>query len=720
MAQERSQGRAIPSFETSPLRQSVAPPWTATAAVVLRAMRVAPIWSSLIERVRVARGRAGVFVAIDYTLLLLLFAVSPARDLKAFFADLGSASHVGAALWARLRLPSRSALSRWLAHLGADHVAALAEVLLRDVIESGIDTEHLGGVIDRDGRRTVVFDDDGTYHGARQRELVDDTLRPCARRRAAALTARGYHGGARRADTTRTRTALQQAHTQEWLGCWSAPGNGHPFAQLEDACTAVVRYLISHGLQPAQGLMRLDGLYGYARNAAAIVRHGLGYLMRCADYRLLKRPEVKAVLATAPLARYRAPDSQVVREVWQVLNLPWSAARDPAQSVSTRLLITRRAAVGPGKPNVGKRVDDWVYELFVTDRCASGWSVEDVLSMYFGRGGFEATLAQEDRERDLDRTVSWSPAGQSYWTLLGQLAWNWRIRLGHALMPATPRVTLWSDAHAEAPVAPSTASSPTPPGAPSETVSESTSSAPTEVPSENASTSQSPEGQGRVGAAFGRGAGRFGGDDFVWGADGFLYCPNKAPLRRVETRREGQQLRVIFAASASDCAACELSTQCRGRPRSTLRGRRVSVLYPLPPSVPPARNVAADVLPEMAVVSTAPGPTGASSEPTAAYEGAPRLGRRPVWWVDIPACEARRTLREHLDGQRVVIEDAPFVVAPPPAFRTRDERAHRRQTWQQRWKRNQRGAEGPLVKVHGVPASPNETLGAIREIPHAA
>ena len=228
MAQERSQGRAIPLFETSPLRESVAPPWTATAAVVLRAMRVAPIWSSLIEQVRVARGRAGVFVAIDYTLLLLLFALSPARDLKSFFADLGSASLVGAALWERLRLPSRSALSRWLAHLGADHVAALAEVLLQDVIESGIDAAHLGGVIDRDGHRTVVFDDDGTYHGARQRELVDDTLRPRARRRAAALTARGYHGGARRADTTRTRTALQQAHTQEWLGCWSAPGNGPP------------------------------------------------------------------------------------------------------------------------------------------------------------------------------------------------------------------------------------------------------------------------------------------------------------------------------------------------------------------------------------------------------------------------------------------------------------------------------------------------------------
>jgi hypothetical protein len=136
MAQKRLQDTPAPLFETSSQRLIEAPPWTATAAVVLRAMRVGRVWTSLIERVRVARGRAGVFVAIDYTLLLVLFAVSPAPNLKALDASLGPVARVCTALWERVRLPSRSALSRWLADLGSDHVAALAEVLLRDVIES--------------------------------------------------------------------------------------------------------------------------------------------------------------------------------------------------------------------------------------------------------------------------------------------------------------------------------------------------------------------------------------------------------------------------------------------------------------------------------------------------------------------------------------------------------------------------------------------------------
>jgi len=128
---------------------------------------------------------------------------------------------------------------------------------------------------------------------------------------------------------------------------------------------------------------------------------------------------VQAVIAGPPHATYASPDSSVRRDAWQVLGLPWVAAKDPSDAVVTRLIVTRRVAVEPGKPRVGKRVGDHVFELFVTDRSASGWSIEDVLSVYLARGGFEATLAQEDRERDLDRTLSWSPAGQSLWTLIG-------------------------------------------------------------------------------------------------------------------------------------------------------------------------------------------------------------------------------------------------------------------------------------------------------------
>ena len=346
MAQKRSKDTSTTLIETTPESAASPPAWFAHAAVVLRAVRVCALGAALGERMRVARKRAGAYVALDYILLLLTFALSDEPHLKALFDHLAPLATALPALWDRTALPSRSALSRFLRAVTPAHVRLLATSLLDDLIDDGIPTQQAGGLYVRDGLRTVVFDDDGTYHGARQRELAHDATRPPPERRADALCARGYNGGSRRVDVTRTRTVLQQAHTQEWLGCWSAPGNGHPFAQLEDACAAVVRYLTGRGLAVSQGLLRLDGLYGYARPAATITRHGLGYLMRCADYRLLRRRAVQAVLATPPQATYASPDSSVQREAWQVLGLPWVAARKATDAVITRLIITRRPAVG--------------------------------------------------------------------------------------------------------------------------------------------------------------------------------------------------------------------------------------------------------------------------------------------------------------------------------------------------------------------------------------
>lgn len=696
MAQKPSQDTSATRFDTTPPSALTTPDWAASALLVLRALRAAPVWGALAERVRVPRGRAGVFVALDFLLVLVTFAASDALDLKALFARLGPVARACAATWDRLRLPSRAALSRFLAAVHPDHVAALGDVLLEDLIDSGLPAERAGGVIDRAGRRTLVFDDDGTYHGARQRSLAGGATRPPARRRAAALCARGHHGGSRRADVTRTRTALQQAHTQEWLGCWSAPGSGRPFAQLDAACAAVVRYLAARGLGATQGLLRLDGLYGWARVAAAVARHGLGYLMRCADYRLLDRRAVRAVLATPPHTTFATPDSPVRREVWQVLDFPWAAAKDPTQRVSTRLLITRRPAAGPGAPAVGKRRPDGVYELFVTDRDAAGWSPEDVLSVYFARGGFEATLAQEDRERDLDRTVSWSPAGQSLWTLLGQLVWNVRVRLGVALAAAPVRVTLWA-------LAPTPALAPPAPAPP-------TPAPPSPCAPGPAVDAAGPE-RGRIAAAWGRSTGRFGGDDFVWTEAGHLRCPKGALLRRWKARREGDQLRVTYRAEPADCRACALSARCRGRPTRADRARSVSVVEPWPSATPAAPEAVDGPRPADATMAAARPPAAPVAPPSP----------RAVWWVDVASCAARRRLREQLWGQRVDVEPAPFgdvPAAPPP---TRDDRAHRRRTWAQRAQRNQRLAhDGVRIRVHGVPAPLDAMLGTLRAFPHAA
>jgi hypothetical protein len=737
MAQERPKDTHRGRIVTTSTPDRLSPPWLVPALVVLLAIHASALGTALGTRLHVPRKRAGTYAPLDFVVVLLTFALAGVRDLKALYGDLPSpAATAICAVWDRARLPSRAALSRFLGAVRPDDVAVLGELVLADLLADGLQGAAVGGLLDRDGQRAVLFDDDGTYHGVQQRDLATAPTRPAPVRRSAPLCARGYHGGAKRADVTRTRTALQQAHTQEWLGCWSAPGNGHPFAQLVPACAAVGRYLAARGLAACQGVLRLDGLYGVVRVAALITAAGLGYVMRCKDYRLLRLGVVQAVLATPPHAHYQAPDSPVARAAWQVLGVPWVSSKDPRVRVVTRLLITRRPAYHPGTPRVGKRLGDWVYELFVTDRAASAWSLTDSLSVYFARGGFEGTLAQEDREHDLDRTISWHPAGQDFWTRLGQLAWNVRIRLGARLAPRLVRLTDWAPAAPRGllPAAPR-ACLPAPP------VASGPPRAPHALPAPRAPrallppprparallpapAAPAPAVARRIASGTrGRGAGRFGGTDFTWTAAGQLRCPAGKLLWRGEQRREPTQVRVLYRARAADCRACALAPRCRGRPHRTDGARSVSVLEPFPPPTPP--TPAAPPAPDPTPVPPPPvreSPPRAGGVPPPRPWPIPPLGPHPVVWVDVGAASLRRGLHEALRGQRVEIHAATLRRDPPHvAPETRDQRAHRRQTWAERLAHNAGPArDGPRLCLHGVPMAISDFLGLHRVEERAA
>ena len=69
---------------------------------------------------------------------------------------------------------------------------------------------------------------------------------------------------------------------------------------------------------------------------------------------------------------------------------------------------------------MGKRVGEWIYELFITTLSDDGFLVEDVLDLYHGRGAFEAVLADEDVEEDPDRWCSYTECGQELWQIMCQ------------------------------------------------------------------------------------------------------------------------------------------------------------------------------------------------------------------------------------------------------------------------------------------------------------
>ncbi len=95
----------------------------------------------------------------------------------------------------RVRLPSRSALSRFLASLTWEATEALRPLFLADLLARPLDKErHTGKLADRAGNERVVFDIDGTREAARQRARPQTEELPAPQRRLNQVCAAFLHG----------------------------------------------------------------------------------------------------------------------------------------------------------------------------------------------------------------------------------------------------------------------------------------------------------------------------------------------------------------------------------------------------------------------------------------------------------------------------------------------------------------------------------------------
>ena len=350
MAQKRSEGTTTTTrLVTHSAPNLQPPPWSALALIALESM-IASHATALIELgLQVQRGRAGTYITLDFVLVLMTFALSFEPNLKTFYARLPPVADAFAALGNKTTLCSRAALGRFLQALQRSHVALLATMMLDDLIRLGVWDDSLGH-FDRCGHRTLIFDADGTYHGARERAITEEASRPALKRRTEAAFKPGYRGR-KRAEVIRNRMTLQFSHTQEWLGCWSAPGNGDLLGHLVATCEAMIRYLTAHAVPLAQGLLRLDGAYGTVGPVWTITNRGLGYVTRCADYRLLKRHAVQQVLLQAPEAIFTQLDTGTVRQVWQVPEVLWSSTRNPGTTVD-HAADHHPSSIDPAAPGV--------------------------------------------------------------------------------------------------------------------------------------------------------------------------------------------------------------------------------------------------------------------------------------------------------------------------------------------------------------------------------
>jgi len=112
------------------------------------------------------------------------YAISGERTLEEFYKQLQPFAVPFMALVERDRLPSRSALSRFLAALTEVPIEALRtlflDALLSRPLSNASQEKQTGGLVDRAGTSWVVFDSDGTREAERVSRLTPERqLAPC-------------------------------------------------------------------------------------------------------------------------------------------------------------------------------------------------------------------------------------------------------------------------------------------------------------------------------------------------------------------------------------------------------------------------------------------------------------------------------------------------------------------------------------------------------------
>src|SRR5260370_35115780 len=106
--------------------------------------------------VRLARRRLGHYEVIDFLAVLFGYAISGERTLEAFYEQLLPFAQPFMALFERERLPSRSALSRFLASLTWEATEALPTFFLARPLARPVSTErHTGYLLHRAGKQDV-------------------------------------------------------------------------------------------------------------------------------------------------------------------------------------------------------------------------------------------------------------------------------------------------------------------------------------------------------------------------------------------------------------------------------------------------------------------------------------------------------------------------------------------------------------------------------------
>ena len=227
------------SIQTAEHSSPLPPPWFGEVVLMVGHLRKPGVLNAITQQVRFARRRFGRYEVIDFVAVLFGYAISGEGTLEAFYQAVQPWEEPFMALFDREKLPSRSALSRFLASVSFEAIEALRSLFLADLLARPLDkARHTGQLVDRAGNAHVVIDLDGTRQAARPRAVPQTEELPAPQRRFNQVCAPGYTGR-KRGEVIRTRTVVSQAHSYQWLGSFGNRGNGRYREELRRGLTAV-------------------------------------------------------------------------------------------------------------------------------------------------------------------------------------------------------------------------------------------------------------------------------------------------------------------------------------------------------------------------------------------------------------------------------------------------------------------------------------------------
>ena len=228
------------TVQTTPESQPSTPSWMGEVAAFAQILTQTGMLAAITERVRFARARMGTYDLINFVVVLIGYALSGEPTLQAFYERLLPFAEIFMALFGRQYLPSRSALSRFLAALDQASVESL-RTLFQEDLQARTPFADPGGITDRCEQSWLVADVDGTRKVARQRALPQTEALPLPHRRFEHVCAKG-HQGRKRGEVVRTRTVVLQAHTHQFLGTFGGAGNGDYRGELLRALDVLTQY----------------------------------------------------------------------------------------------------------------------------------------------------------------------------------------------------------------------------------------------------------------------------------------------------------------------------------------------------------------------------------------------------------------------------------------------------------------------------------------------